>query len=205
MNALPAIAESVSFQQWAMLIALAVLAVVVWWSWGGNRRGMGASPKQYRREIDSATAQGETVKRDMEQLLTELEDLSAKINTQVDGTYGKLQQLVAEADKRIQAMRILIAECKRLAAEPGAEIGASEKGPPKPAEAARTSADVPPAAEPTVTAPAAGAADRSMSSRHERIYTLADKGLTAVQIAQEAQMQPGEVELILGLRRVARS
>lgn len=201
---LPTIAESASFQQWAMLIVIAVTAAVVWWSWGG-RRGMGGSPKQYRREIDSANAQGENVKRDMEQLLTELEDLSAKINTQVDGTYGKLQQLVAEADKRIQAMRILIAECKRLATEPGAVTGCVENEPPKASEVALASADVPPAAEPTIAAPAAEAADRSMSSRHERIYTLADKGLTAIQIAQELQMQPGEVELILGLRRVARS
>jgi hypothetical protein len=38
--------------------------------------------------------------------------------------------------------------------------------------------------------------------RHQRIYELADRGLTAVQIAQELQARPGEVELILNLRKV---
>jgi hypothetical protein len=38
--------------------------------------------------------------------------------------------------------------------------------------------------------------------RHQRVYELADRGLNAVQIAQELQTQPGEIELILNLRRV---
>lgn len=215
MSALPAIAGSITFQQGALLITVVVLAIVVWWSWGG-RRGMGGSPRQYRREIDSATAQGENVKRDMEQLLAELEDLSAKINGQVDGSFGKLQQLVTEADRRIQAMRILIAECRRLAAEVeaaptamanearrhSAELSGSAASAPaspeQPEQAAVTEEK-----EETATE-AVAAAEPPPENRHERIYQLADKGLTAVQIAQELHVHPGEVELILCLRRIGR-
>ncbi len=211
MSTIPTVAESITFQQGAMLIVIVALAVVVWWSWGSRRGGEG-SPRQYRREIDSATAQGENVKRDMEQLLAELEDLSAKINSQVDGTYGRLQQLVTDADKRIQAMRILIAECRRLAAEVEAASVTKETR-QHPADPPEVAANAPAivgqptqsaVAEEKEEAAAVAAAEPPSDDRHERIYQLADRGLTAVQIAQELHVHPGEIELILCLRRIGR-
>ncbi|HVP09632.1 MAG TPA: hypothetical protein VMV94_00405 [Phycisphaerae bacterium] len=194
--------ETISTQQGILLAALALISLVLLATrW--PRRRLDGSPKQYRREIDSATAQSESVKRDMEQLLTELEDLSRRINGQIDASLAKLRETTEEADRRISSLRILIAESKRRAGETGAA--------PPPADApqqASMSAEVvggatveptPPEPQLTSLPPASPAGPEQ---RHQHIYELADQGLTPVEIAQKLQAQPGEIELILNLRKV---
>jgi hypothetical protein len=203
MTGVAAAVDSIGAQQVILLAALALI-VLVYLITRVQRRGRDGSPKQYRREIDSATAQSETVKRDMEQLLAALEDLSQKINGQIDASLAKLRETTVDADRRISALRILIAESKRLAG--GSEGGSSPADAPRPTDAAAEpqvqSGAAAASQEPRETAPPAIPSVSLPEQRHQRVYELADRGLTPVQIAQELQAQPGEVELILNLRRV---
>jgi hypothetical protein len=201
MTAALAATEMITTQQWVLLGALGLI-VLVFLATRGSRRVRDGSPKQYRREIDSATEQSEVVKRDMEHLLVALDELSGKIGAQVDESLAKLRTTTEQADRRIAAMRILIAESKRLANE---SAGVPSTGLAERTLGAEGSAEQP-VAEPVTPAPpqaiSSGEPSAIPESRHQRVYELADRGLTAVQIAQELQTQPGEIELILNLRKV---
>ena len=112
----------------------------------------------------------------MEKLLLELEDLSREINSQVDTRLRALNLLVQEADQKIRELR-------RMQGLP------EGKGPSVP--------EMPPPREephPEVT-----------SQRYAKVYSLAEKGLSVVEIAHELDMLTGEVELILALRRTGPS
>jgi hypothetical protein len=102
-----------SAQQFGIMAVLLAAVVALYLYSRRRRRPTDGTPKQYRRELNSATAQGRTVQRDMEQLLTELERLAARLNEQLDAKHQDLQQSLAEADKRISALRILLEEAKR--------------------------------------------------------------------------------------------
>lgn len=106
------ISEAFSSQQ-LLSLAVVVLALVVVANMGWRRRSAGGSPKQYRREIDSAVGQSTAVNREMERLLVELEEMARKINAQIETRFAKLEQSIADADRRIAALRILIDEAKR--------------------------------------------------------------------------------------------
>lgn len=103
------IAESItpSPQQWAVLALLGFvgLAIIVarWRS-----RPLDGSPTQYRREIDSANRETGQIRDDMERLLSELETLSTKLNTQLDQKHAQLQETIRDADQRVFALRALV-------------------------------------------------------------------------------------------------
>ena len=120
----------------------------------------------------------------MEQLLVELERLSRDINAQIDTKFAKLERSIADADKRIPALRILIDEAKKLLDESTPAAAHS------------------PAAPTAAPAPADGR-DLAHDERHRRVYELADQDKTPMQIASELDQTVGEVELILNLRRSA--
>lgn len=120
---------------------------------------------------------------EIQALLTEVEETARRAAAQVDNRYRKLEQLVLEADDKIQRLEALMAAAQRtgargdaLASTGGAELLSrlrQERGAP--------SATEDPAYQP--------------------IYRLADAGHCAREIAQELGRQPGEVELILALRQ----
>ena len=66
------------------------------------------------------------------------------------------------------------------------------------AEAIRSPEPVPSQPEPKEPVPALLS---SRSQRAQTVYDLAGQGLSTHQIARQAQLLPGEVELILSLRR----
>lgn len=198
MNATAIIAElsKPSTQQILILAAVVVATVVVLKMRG--RRPLDGSPRQYRREIDSATARSSAVKRDMEQLLTALDELSRDISAQIDTRFAKLEQSIADADKRISALRILIEEAKKTGAGPRADSAAPSA--PTPTATIATTAGSPTDPQPAEQAGSPSAPDE----RSRRIYELADQGRTPMQIAQELDQKIGEVELILNLRNSTR-
>ncbi len=181
MGIVPLCAESTmpSIQQLAILAAILIATFTVL-TMRRRRRPLDGSPKQYRREIDGATAQSTAVKRDLEQLLVELEQLSKNINAQIETKFAKLERSIADADKRIVALRTLLDEAgKRTSSESPAQPGDKQT-------AGNASA-------PTTT-------PLTPDERHRGIYELADRGLTPLQIARELGRKVGEVELILNLR-----
>ena len=201
MTAALAATDVISTQQYVLLGFLGLITLI-FLATRGRGRVRDGSPKQYRREIDSATVQTEAVKRDMEQLLVALEELSTKIGARIDANLAKLRETTEEADRRIAAMRILIAESKRLTSGPagGTSTAQAEQTPAAEESAGQSAAKAASPASPQ----AMSNAERPAASepRHQRVYEMADQGLSALQIAQELQAQPGEIELILNLRRV---
>lgn len=124
------------------------------------------------------------VQRDVSDLTEKLAQQSEAMAHQLDVRTARLETLLAQADDRIAALE------KQLAARPAAAIEA------KPA-ASHTAAPAPAhASTPFERLEAPG-------MQHRDVYTLADSGLTPVQIAQRLGKPTGQVELILNLRRAA--
>ena len=104
--------------------------------------------------------------------------MSRKIVQQLDARAAKLQDLLRQADERIEKLA-------QLDNQP-----------------LREEANLPPA-PPAIPASAASAEPQiniEIDPRHERIYALEDEGLSAVQISNRLNLPEGEVELILALR-----
>ena len=121
-----------------------------------------------------------SVERQMQNLLVELSEMARQMNAQVDTRAAKLQELIKQADERI-------AELKKL-----------EGDPPEPKEFIRPPDPTSPAPpEPQVEASSPAA---ELDPRHAEIYTLADQGKGANEIATRLGRPSGEVELILALR-----
>jgi len=57
-------------------------------------------------------------------------------------------------------------------------------------------------AEPAPRRPESGAAPADLPDLHQRVYALTDKGVDVTDIARQLSMTKGEVQLILGLRRM---
>jgi len=140
-----------------------------------SRRDAGAPAR--RREAGEPLARTgdgghRRLQQSMQALLLELEGLSREINSQVDTRLRALNLLIQEADEKI-------AELRRLQ---GLSEGQGPTSRPMP----------PPRQEPHPEA---------TSERYAKVYSLAEKGHSVVEIATEMEMMTGEVELILALRR----
>lgn len=210
--------------QWLLIIA-AIVIITLLLLQSRRRRAMDGSPKQYRREIDSATNKSTAIKRDMERLLVELSDLARQINGQIDTRFAKLEQSIVDADKRIQFLRVLLAAAKEAKL---VDSDGSEEAGESPSEAETASGATPGRLDVSVgdegisvsSVPQpqrAGDDDDAVRSSQKdtivtageevgaddisrRTYELADAGRTPIQIAQQLGQNLGEVELILNLR-----
>lgn len=109
------------------------------------------------------------VERQMETLVVELSDMTRQIGAQLDTRAAKLEQLIQDADRRIETLQGMLQGNPRPIASP--TVGLPEPTPePMP------------------------------DPRHAEIYSLADQGNDANQIASRLDRPRGEVELILALR-----
>lgn len=165
-------------QGWvALAIAMAAIGFVLY----RNRFRKKADP--LGKPAFGSLAQERSVERQMQSLLVELSDMTRQMNAQIDTRAAKLEHLIREADQRIDALRQASGEAPQ-----------------------RHSFDEPPPARPIkpipvipVRSPEEPAAE--VDPRHADIYTLADEGQDARQIAMQLNRPAGEVELILALRQ----
>lgn len=111
--------------------------------------------------------QKEKLRRDLECLIGELQDLSRKISAEIDTRFAKLEASIRDADRRIAVLNRLTRELGEKAGEPA--DGHEEN-----------------------------------DTRYGVVYELADAGFSCVEIARDLGKTPGEIELILNLRRTAR-
>ncbi len=160
-----------SFLSNESLVPLAVLAVAAFLLMLSLRRRLGRRgwepPEDTPVRRAPSVPQGEArIRRDMEELLVELQDLSRKISAEIDTRFAKLEAVLRDADRRIAVLN-------RLSRETSAKAGG-------------------PVAEP-----------ESHEARHAVVYELADAGFSPVEIARDLGRTPGEVELILNLRKNA--
>jgi hypothetical protein len=158
--------------QWA-LIALAV-ATIFYATVIRPAMKRKKDPLAYKPIAGSLTKE-RTVERQMQNLLVELSEMTRQITAQLDTRSQKLQLLIQDADERIAALQKL----ERQGTAPRTE--------PVWANASPAPQRIAPPPEP-------------VDEQHQRVYTLADRGLSAGEIAKELNQPRGEVELILALR-----
>lgn len=154
-----------------------------------------------RRGDDPTVQQYEATRRDVEKLLVELDELARDISGQVDTRAVKLQQLVADADRRIGALRILL-DAARAAGVSLKELTGHEDPSETAADVGRAAAANAGASQaPAVPSPAdSSSTEAPIETRSRRIYELSDGGMPPHQIARRLGEPLGEVELILNLR-----
>lgn len=135
----------------------------------------------------SSLAAQRKVENQMTELIVELEKMVRQMNGQLDTRAAKLEELIRQADERLTVMNDMLNDLRT-------REGETLRLPPA---GARGSA-MPLAAEEPPPAPI------PIDPRHAAVYRLADQGRNAMEIGRELNQPPGEVELILALRRRAR-
>jgi hypothetical protein len=125
-------------------------------------------------------AQQRSVERQMQNLLVELSEMTRQMNAQLDTRAAKLEVLLKQADERIATLQRLN----------DSSSNGAQSAPESPVQ------DLTPTFQPA----AIERAPLPLDPRHEEIYTLADQGHGAKEIATRLNRPSGEVELILALR-----
>lgn len=161
------------------LIPLALGVIAVFFLMSSLRR---RQSRRQRPDIEEGSASRDLrtqtagqLRREVDRAVVELQELSREIAAEIDTRYVKLEMAIRDADRRIATLH-------RLSRDTGA--------PPE------TSPETPPADD---------TGGEEIDNRHLVIYEMADSGLSHVDIARELGRTPGEVELILNLRRNAGS
>lgn len=132
----------------------------------------------------SGLAQQRSVERQMQNLLVELSEMTRKMNGQIETRVAKLEELIKQADERIEALR-----------QAG---GAPPSLPSSPIDLPAPISLAPPSPSPVLPVEEESIVD--LDPRHAEIYSLADEGRDAREIATRLGRPSGEVELILALR-----
>ena len=176
------IAQIISVQ--AALIALLVVGVTLYMIATRNRiRRSANQPRTASRERFAELQRRSRLGRDIEEVMSDLDELARQVNGKLDLRFAKLETVIRDADARIEQLtRLLRAE----RGQPTLDVTISDE------------AVEPSAPSDADTRPDASDIERP---RHADVYDCADKGLTPVDIASKTNRTTGEVELILALRR----
>ncbi len=141
-----------------------------------------ATRKDLTRESLARLRDTKDVRVSMDDLLVQLEELSRRINAQVDTRYAKLETVIRDADARIQELTQLVQGT--TGASPKLANGSDDTASYAPQHSDSTSPD-----------------SNDREARFQRIYELADAGTPQMTIADMLEIPVGEVELILSLRK----
>ncbi len=130
---------------------------------------------------------------EIQALLSDLEETARRLTAQLDNRYMRLEQLLAEADEKI----------RRLEGANGTSGIAGNMTLPVPRKPAVDAAPVLTEAQRALARlrQERGAPPAAQDPAYQPIYGLADRGKSSREIAQELGRQPGEIELILALRK----
>jgi hypothetical protein len=135
----------------------------------------------------ASISQQRGVERQMQNLLVELSEMSRQITAQLDTRAQKLELLIKDADDRLAQLRAATSNNTGGTAQPfSVPSSQSLSSPPQP-ESVTTSFSHPPMGD-------------ESDPRHADVYSLADQGRDAYEIAAQLGRPRGEVELILALR-----
>jgi len=135
------------------------------------RRGSTPNARKNGRDEESA------VIGDIEEAIARLDETARQIHGRLDTRLARLEALIADADQRIDRLSRSI---RAADGRPTVDITLGAEGPDAPAERNDDIGSVP---------------------AHAAVHRLADGGLGSVEIAKETGKTPGEIELILALRR----
>ncbi len=175
-----------------MVYILAIICAIIMMSISIRRRlrDKSGGPQYTASERLNDVTMQRGLRSDMEKLLVELQELSRKINAQIDTKFAKLESSIQDADRRI-------AELQRLL---GADSPQKNGGATSPSQLDITVGDDADASPSPRLHLHPGSTSSSLDDRKARIYQLADAGKSSIEIAQIVGQTPGEIELILSLR-----
>jgi len=132
------------------------------------------------REQCAALETERQARRDIESVMLELDQLARQIHGRIDTRFAKLETIIRDADERIGLLSRLVRSAE---GGPALDITAGDADGPTNREQGSRPAD----------------------DANGSIYGLADSGLSAARIADRVGRSTGEIELILSLRRAART
>ena len=141
----------------------------------------------------------------------EMHEVARRLSGQLDSKMIALEELVREADRAAARLEAAIAAAPQPAPavessdDETPEVAPPTAGPsePKPAEDAAEPVDQAEEfhVDPELPPEPSTEPQKTRQRRHEEVYTLADYGLDAVEIARRTGHPVGEIQLILALRR----
>ncbi|TVQ60615.1 MAG: hypothetical protein EA378_11040 [Phycisphaerales bacterium] len=167
-----------------------------------NRAALADRSEDPRERIEQVRqAAGE--RQSIDTLMADATELTQRLAAQLENKAVRLETLIAEADERLRRLE--------AGGEGSGRERAQEGDPPAPVTGRRFADQPrsgPPASDrPTRHAPpmepGADADEGGVPAGHTRVFELADRGLTPIEIAREVNQPTGQVELILALRRRA--
>lgn len=160
---------------------LIITAVLVMRLWRGRRRAAAYNAKPITERVASrfGTARPADGVERMEAVMAEMQDLTRLCAAQIENRVAKLETVIRDADARIARLEAL-------------------GGAPSPTPA--PIAPVVPVVRPVPERRSIIGADELS----QRVYALADSGLSAADVARELEEHTGKVELILALRQESR-
>ncbi len=156
-----------------MLVGLVLLATILF---ANLRRNRGGGEKITPRERLERDKQLGGMRNDLRTMMVELEELTRRFSAQLDNKAARLEQLIEEADKRIDHLN------GRASGDASTSRAASAA----------------PRQEPTPPEPVADEPDDPLT---RDVYRLADEGNDSIEIARQLDEHVGKVELILALRQ----
>lgn len=166
----------VTASQLVMLALAIVFLTIVMISTGRRIRESRALTGRPVREKYAALENRQAARRDVEQVMLELDKLARQVHARIDTKLVRLEALIRDADQRIAAL-----------------------APPTPrSQNPRSTVSAP---RETVSAGIGGDPSEGDATRFAFIYRLSEQGFSAVQIAGKVGRPQGEIELILGLRK----
>lgn len=181
----------------ALLAVAAVVFILFILNRSARRRRAGVSPsRDTMRGAEVDTTRVVRLKREMEQLLVELNEFAREVNGQIDTRFAKLERSIADADRRI-------AELKRLRGESPASDETDDsvlRANREAAEGVRDRLARSRAATVQLANDRSPRAGTGTVSKEAAVYQLADGGKSPIDIARVLKCTVGEVELILNLR-----
>jgi hypothetical protein len=170
--------SGMSAVQIAMLALAVACLTMLMLSTRRKLRERQVQPQGTARQRYAELEQKAKAKRDLEEVMLELDELSRQVHGRLDTKFAKLEAVIRDADRRIDQLTRLL---RASSGGPACDITLRPEDPMEQAP------------EPA-----------SKDDPHAAIHRLADAGWTAPQIADETGKPVGEIELILALRRTKR-
>lgn len=167
----------ISSEQLAIVAVVVAVTTIFILNTRRKLRNLGNDPRTYVKELRSRVQEEKAAAGDVGQVMRELDDLARQIHGRIDTRIAKVEAIIRDADRRIDALSRLVREARGLGVM-DAVCGDPDPGatpPPRPRVEVR---------EP-----------------HGEVCRLAEAGLTAQQISAELGRSVGEVELILSLQK----
>lgn len=173
--------------------ALGVLLIIMSMMMGIRKKHRQSREQGTSRDRVEDLKQRHKMRGDLEQLMIEVEQLAKRFGAQLDAKTMHMEQLINEADRKINELKQM-----ELARQNAAKLQQAMASPfeDQPSRQAQPEAPV------SADEPAAGDSPQNAEDVLKRsVYDLAEQGHEPAEIAKRLDEHVGKIELILALRK----